>query len=262
MPVFVARRLLLCRNIFVSADRDVGNGAGRADTRSSDRMRGDSDGGFSTGRGGGRGRDRDRERVRGDDVNPSGTITNGRLYIGNLDYGVDWKALKDHLKANGGAGNLIRVDVPGADVGARSKGYGIAEYGSNAEALVAMQNIHDTELNGRKMFAREDKEDKAFIAGSISGGGGGGGFRGGGGGGNRRIYVGNLSYEVQWQDLKDFCRRAGTVVHADVPTGPDGRSKGYGLVEFDSSRDAAAAIGILNEQQLRGRHVFVREDRE
>lgn len=195
-------------------------------------------------------------------VNAAGTITNGRLYLGNLDYGVDWKALKDHIKAHGGGLNLLHVDVPGADTGGRSRGYGIAEYGSNADALHAMELLHDTELNGRKMFAREDKEDKGFgVMGGVAGGAMGGG-RGGGSASSRRIFVGNLSFEVQWQELKDFCRRAGNVLHADIPQDSAGRSRGFGLVEFESPQEAAAAINILNEQYLRGRNVHVREDRE
>lgn len=37
------------------------------------------------------------------------------------------------------------------------------------------------------------------------------------------------------QDLKDHMRSAGEVTHADVLSGPDGRSKGFGLVEFQST---------------------------
>lgn len=32
----------------------------------------------------------------------------------------------------------------------------------------------------------------------------------------RRVWVGNLSYNTTWQDLKDHFRQAGAVVHADI----------------------------------------------
>ncbi len=53
------------------------------------------------------------------------------------------------------------------------------------------------------------------------------GGRGGQGGGtvSTRVYVGNLSYEVAWQDLKDHMRKVGNVVHADVLEDHEGRSK-------------------------------------
>jgi len=48
---------------------------------------------------------------------------------------------------------------------------------------------------------------------------------------SNRVYVGNLAYSVQWQQLKDHFRSAGQVVHADVFMA-GGRSRGCGVVEF------------------------------
>ncbi|KAF9098187.1 hypothetical protein BGX23_006791 [Mortierella sp. AD031] len=79
---------------------------------------------------------------------------------------------------------------------------------------------------------------------------------------DRRVYVGNLSYDVAWTDLKDFMREVGPVAHADVLLGPDGRSKGCGVVEFQNADDAKTAIRKMNDVVLKGRPVFVREDRE
>ncbi|KAG0378756.1 hypothetical protein BGX24_002896 [Mortierella sp. AD032] len=79
---------------------------------------------------------------------------------------------------------------------------------------------------------------------------------------DRRIYVGNLAYDVSWTDLKDFMREVGPVAHADVLLGHDGRSKGCGVVEFQTAEDAKTAIRKMNDVVLRGRPIFVREDRE
>ncbi|KAF9301453.1 hypothetical protein BGZ74_006707 [Mortierella antarctica] len=79
---------------------------------------------------------------------------------------------------------------------------------------------------------------------------------------DRRVYVGNLSYDVKWTNLKDFMREIGPVAHADVLLGRDGRSKGCGVVEYQNPEDAQAAIRKLNDVVLMGRPVFVREDRE
>lgn len=55
--------------------------------------------------------------------------------------------------------------------------------------------------------------------------------RGGGDGRNddvaqaNRVYVGNLSWDVRWQGLKDYFRQAGEVLHAEVLMNGD-RSKG------------------------------------
>ena len=41
-----------------------------------------------------------------------------------------------------------------------------------------------------------------------------------------------------------------------------GRSKGCGIVEFESATEALAAISSLSNSELQGRHILVREDRE
>jgi RNA recognition motif-containing protein len=55
-----------------------------------------------------------------------------------------------------------------------------------------------------------------------------------------------------------------TVVYADVMKegGSGGRSRGCGIVEFETAEEAAAAINTLNDVELDGRPIFVREDRE
>ncbi|KAJ3013514.1 hypothetical protein HKX48_005716 [Thoreauomyces humboldtii] len=77
-----------------------------------------------------------------------------------------------------------------------------------------------------------------------------------------RVYVGNLSYEVGWKDLKLFMSDVGEVIFSDVLMVPGGRSKGCGIVEYASPEQATRAIKELCEKELMGRPVFIREDRE
>ncbi|RCH81265.1 hypothetical protein CU097_005284 [Rhizopus azygosporus] len=42
------------------------------------------------------------------------------------------------------------------------------------------------------------------------------------------VFVGNLSYDTNWYDLKDFMRDAGQVVHVDIMKLSNGKSKGCG----------------------------------
>ena len=55
----------------------------------------------------------------------------------------------------------------------------------------------------------------------------------------------NLTYEVQWQDLKDHMRNAGSVIRADIIVGPDGRSKGLGTVEFSKPYEVSVKTLLL-----------------
>ncbi|GFP55114.1 uncharacterized RNA-binding protein C328.05 [Trichoderma asperellum] len=81
---------------------------------------------------------------------------------------------------------------------------------------------------------------------------------------DRRVYVGNLSYDVKWHHLKDFMRQAGEVLFADVLLLPNGMSKvGFiAIVEYATREQAQQAVAQLSNQNLMGRLVYVREDRE
>ena len=109
----------------------------------------------------------------------------------------------------------------------RSKGCGIVEFADEEGAQNAIDTLNDTELCGRQIFVREDREQKVSGGGHHGqhghGGQHGGGWNrvgggaGGGGGrynnqlGNVNVYVGNLAYETTWQELKDHMRRVGNI---------------------------------------------------
>ena len=78
----------------------------------------------------------------------------------------------------------------------------------------------------------------------------------------KKLYVGNLSYDVTDADLAKLFEPHGTVESAQVIMDRDtGRSKGFGFVEMGSDQEAQAAIAALNGQQSGGRALTVNEAR-
>jgi RNA recognition motif-containing protein len=78
----------------------------------------------------------------------------------------------------------------------------------------------------------------------------------------KKLYVGNLSYNVDKSSLEQMFAPHGTVVSAQVITDRDsGRSKGFGFVEMGSDQEAQAAIAALNGKNLEGRNLTVNEAR-
>jgi RNA recognition motif-containing protein len=78
----------------------------------------------------------------------------------------------------------------------------------------------------------------------------------------RKLYVGNLSYDVTDGTLEQMFAAHGTVQSAQVIMDRDtGRSKGFGFVEMGSDQEAQAAIQALNGQQVGGRSLTVNEAR-
>ncbi|MCI0750032.1 MAG: RNA-binding protein [Nevskiales bacterium] len=77
-----------------------------------------------------------------------------------------------------------------------------------------------------------------------------------------RLYVGNLSYDVNDSALEQLFAPHGSVRSAKVITDRDsGRSKGFGFVEMGSDQEAQAAIAALNGKAVEGRNLTVNEAR-
>ncbi|KAI8927483.1 hypothetical protein BC831DRAFT_452131 [Entophlyctis helioformis] len=77
----------------------------------------------------------------------------------------------------------------------------------------------------------------------------------------RQLFIGNLPFSVQWQELKDLFRTMGTVVRADVAADIAGRSRGHGLIVMSTPEEALAAIDALNGTDMGGRVIEVRLDK-
>ena len=76
----------------------------------------------------------------------------------------------------------------------------------------------------------------------------------------RKLYVGNLAYQVSDSDLEQLFSEFGTVQSAQVIQDRDtGRSKGFGFVEMGSEAEAQAAIQGLHDQEHNGRRLTVNE---
>ncbi|NDE34256.1 MAG: RNA-binding protein, partial [Gammaproteobacteria bacterium] len=77
-----------------------------------------------------------------------------------------------------------------------------------------------------------------------------------------KLYVGNLSYNVNNSELEQMFTPFGTVQSASIITDREtGRSKGFGFVEMGSDQEAQAAINDLHGKDVGGRSLTVNEAR-
>ena len=76
------------------------------------------------------------------------------------------------------------------------------------------------------------------------------------------IYVGNLSYDVSEEDLRQAFAAFGQVSSATIIKDKySGQSKGFGFVEMPSAEEARSAISQMNGKELKGRALNVNEAR-
>jgi len=78
----------------------------------------------------------------------------------------------------------------------------------------------------------------------------------------KKLYVGNLSYNVDNTQLEEMFSQYGQVRSAEVIQDRDsGRSKGFGFVEMSDDNAARQAIEELNNREHDGRPLTVNEAR-
>ena len=78
----------------------------------------------------------------------------------------------------------------------------------------------------------------------------------------KRLYIGNLGYDVSSSDLERMLSEYGNVESAEVISDRvTGQSKGFGFVEMTSDEEAEAAITALKGQEHDGRALTVNEAR-
>ncbi|KAF7325864.1 Telomere maintenance protein [Mycena kentingensis (nom. inval.)] len=175
--------------------------------------------------------------------------TRTQLFVANLPYRVRWQDLKDLFRR---AGTVLRADVSlGPDN--RSRGYGTVLLATAEDAGRAIDMFTGYSWQGRILEVRADRVrdfDQPFpeVEEEYAPMG-------------RNLFVGNLPFHVQWQDLKDLFRQAGTIVRADVALGPEGRSRGFGTVVFATEKDARRAVSMFSGYEFNGRTLKVHYDK-
>ncbi|XP_075225510.1 heterogeneous nuclear ribonucleoprotein rumpelstiltskin isoform X4 [Lycorma delicatula] len=76
-----------------------------------------------------------------------------------------------------------------------------------------------------------------------------------------RVFVANLDYKVDQKKLKEVFKLAGRVVRCELSLDKDGKSRGFGIVEYEHPVEAVQAISMLHNQVLFDRRITVRMDR-
>ncbi|NXY84445.1 HNRPM protein, partial [Alcedo cyanopectus] len=110
-------------------------------------------------------------------------------------------------------------------------------------------------------FERTMDMERGNFAGNFAGSlGGAGGPAAGGARKACQIFVRNLPFDFTWKMLKDKFNECGHVLYADIKM-ENGKSKGCGVVRFESPEVAERACRMMNGIQLRGREIDVRIDR-
>ncbi len=75
---------------------------------------------------------------------------------------------------------------------------------------------------------------------------------------NKKLFIGGLSWGLEWQEVKDIFKEYGEVIFVKVIKDREtGKSKGFGFVEFEKVEDAVKAKEALDGAEVEGRTIKV-----
>ncbi|KAL5489877.1 PAB1 [Sanghuangporus weigelae] len=166
----------------------------------------------------------------------------GNIFIKNLDDGIDHKALHDTFAA---FGNVLSCKVA-TDENGRSRGFGFVHYDTSEAAETAIKAVNGMLMNDKKVYVGHyisKKERQAHIEEQKSQ--------------FTNIYVKNLDSEVTDDEFMEMFGKYGEVTSAVVQRDEEGRSKGFGFVNYKEHESAQAAVDGLHDSDCKGKKLFV-----
>lgn len=151
---------------------------------------------------------------------------NAKVFFANFPFSMSQAEVASFLEQ---VGQVNHIEIFVNDQGT-SRGCGIAEFNSSAQATEAVRRLNTSRVQGRSITIKPDDNSKARTPSQKS----------------FALFVYNLPLTVTWQQLKDVFREVGPVLRADVAVDRLGKSLGRGTVFFEKLTDAEEAVRVLN----------------
>jgi nucleolin len=192
-----------------------------------------------------------------------------KLFVAGLPESISEDVLRQLFEATGG--KVVDVSLPRDRATGKVRGFGFVTFSTADEANHARDELDGSMQSGRSISVRpfssepprrtmDSRAPDGYSPGPSAGGSGPGPGPGGGGGGeDRTLYVGNLPYDTTQQELTQVFTELGVgpVARIHLPSGPDGRLRGFGFVTLGSAEAANSAIVSLRNADVRGRRLMV-----
>ncbi|CEJ54170.1 Putative Polyadenylate-binding protein [Penicillium brasilianum] len=166
----------------------------------------------------------------------------GNVFIKNLDNAIDNKALHDTFAA---FGNILSCKVAQDEFG-NSKGYGFVHYETAEAANNAIKHVNGMLLNDKKVFvghhiSKKDRQSK-FEEMKAN---------------YTNIYVKNLDQEISDEEFRVMFEKFGEITSATLSHDQEGKSRGFGFVNYSTHESAQAAVEEMNEKDIKSQKLYV-----
>ncbi|KAL2208231.1 polyadenylate binding protein [Sarocladium strictum] len=166
----------------------------------------------------------------------------GNVFIKNLDVAIDNKALHDTFRA---FGHILSCKVA-QDENGNSKGYGFVHYETDEAAQNAITAVNGMLLNDKKVYVghhipKKDRQSKfEEMKANFT-----------------NIYVKNISAEVTDDEFRELFEKYGDVTSSSLARDQEGKSRGFGFVNYTTHEAAYKAVDELNNKDFHGQDLYV-----
>ncbi|CAN4117165.1 unnamed protein product [Withania somnifera] len=164
-------------------------------------------------------------------------MASASLYVGDLHDSVTDGQLFDAFSE---FKSLVSVRVCRDSYTGRSLCYGYVNFISPQDAVCAIEVKNRSTLNGkviRVSWSRRDSDVRRSGTGNV--------------------FIKNLNDTMDSAKLEEVFQKFGNILSCKVSVSEDGRSKGYGFVQFETENSANAAIEELNGSVVGGKEIYV-----
>lgn len=179
------------------------------------------------------------------------------VWIGNLAFSISKDDLRKFFTSNCSFADttVTRVHMPkGADRfnKAQNKGFAYVDF-AHPNALKEAMGLNEQMFMGRRVLIKNAKSFEGRPEKPQDDGQGSKTAAASGQTPSRRIFVGNLGFDVTKETLEEHFGQCGTLAHLHMATFQDtGKCKGYAWVEFEDIAAAEAAVKgyvMVNEEE-------------
>lgn len=166
----------------------------------------------------------------------------GNVFIKNLDRSIDNKALYDTFST---FGNILSCKIM-TDEHGNSKGYGFVHFETNEAAEQAIKNVNNMLLNDKKvyvgMFMSKAQRVESYSETTRK---------------FTNVFVKNFGDSMDDVKLKEMFEKYGEITSAVCARGEEGKSRGFGFVNFKEPEAAERAVKALHDSEFNGKKLFV-----
>lgn len=164
----------------------------------------------------------------------------GNVFIKNLDKTLDTRHLNDTFSA---FGNIVSCKVA-VDEKGESKGHGYVQYETKEEADSAVAAVNGMLIMDKKVFVgpfipRNDRDKLLNSDNTFT-----------------NVYIKNLEEEISDEEFSAMFGKFGEIISSKVMRSEDGKSKGFGFVNFKSNEAAKNACEQMNGATIKEKVLY------